>query len=238
MASKTYELVKVPTQFARFPIPQAPIFTVDLGFSSKLEVKLSLDTDNIASGSVTASAEVDGDITLSVGVGCSFTVCGIGVSLAGGGIEGAVELKGTASLTFTASTTAVSASMAAANLKLDMAAYIYFDFPNIDLPGPYDINGSSVAEKIAELHGSLSSRGARIRYELGRVNIFEATTPSYRGSFNVRSGSFSGIAKAGGSWSFRLSPPVKNAFATIKRKLEEAINAFNPSPRLFGYIRL
>lgn len=232
-----YDLVDTGTQTLRMRVPQAPIFTVDLGFSSSLAVELTLDTDNIRSGSVTAAAKVEGDVTLSVGVGVSFTVCGVGVSLAGGGIEGAVELEGNASITFTATTTSISAAMAPATLKLDMAAYIYFDFPDIDLPGPYNIDGEEVAEEIAELHSSLSSRGSRIRYEVGRVNIFQATTPAYRGSFNVGNGRFSGISRAGGRWSFRLSRPAQNAFNTIKIKLEQAINAYIPDC-IFGYVRI
>jgi hypothetical protein len=75
-----------------------------------------------------------------------------------------------------------------------------------------------------------------VLYEVGRIKILEATTPSYRGSFDVARGQFSGVAQTGGNYTFALSQEIKDAFVSLKRHIENGINACLISP--FGPIRI
>ena len=228
MPSKKYQFVDTGRKTARFPIPPAPIFSVSVAFSASLSLTLALDTDDITNARLTARAEVDGAVNLDLGVNCSFSVGPVGISLAGAGIRGAVELSGRASLTFAAAGATVTASMAAVTLTLDMAAYIYFECPTIDL-GVYEIDSDEIAESIASLSSSLSDDGSLVLYEVGRITIMQATTPSYRGSFDAARGQFSGIAQSGGNFTFGLSQEIKDAFVSLKRHIESAINGCIPS---------
>ncbi|MCP4439519.1 MAG: hypothetical protein GY810_11305 [Aureispira sp.] len=187
---------------------------VVVSFWAGLKAELKAKRKNLG---IEASAKVEGSARVGVGISLGFSIPVVGDVSIGGGIEGGPDLTGRASFALAVQGSNLTAIMEPATLDIDMAASIYMDMPSI-IP-------EFVIDYIPSLISALKTRGSRILYPLGSVNILVMKTPMYSLSFNMRRASFS-KGKKMGAYSVDLNPTVKRKIKEVKEAIYEAADNF------------
>lgn len=187
---------------------------VVVSFWAGLKAELEAKRKNLG---IVAFAEIEGSARVGIGISLGFSIPVVGDISVGGGIEGGPDLKGKASFVMAAEGYNLKAIMNPARLDIDMAASIYMDMPSV-VP---DV----VIEYIPELISALETRGSRILYPLGSINILVMKTPMYALSFNIRKAKFSPGKKVG-EYSVDLNPVVKRKIKQVKEAICQAAEKF------------
>lgn len=187
---------------------------VVVSFWAGLEAELKAKRRKLG---IEASAKIEGGAKVGVGISLGFSIPVVGDLSIGGGIEGGPDLTGNASFAMAVEGYNLKAIMNPATLEIDMSASIYMDMPSI-VP-------EFVIEYIPELISALETRGSRILYPLGSINILVMKTPMYALTFNMRRGKFTAGKKAG-EYSVDLNPVVKLKIKQVKNAIYKAADRF------------
>ncbi len=183
-----------------------------LSIQAKMDAKLVSTRKELT---VTATGDVQASADVGVGISVGLTLPAIGGIAIEGGIIGGPRIKATASISLGVKNAVLQGTMNPLRMDIDMTAKLYLELPSAVPEWMIEFAASYVA--------SVTSSGHTLYYELGRLNIFTATTPSYALSFDIVKGKYRYLG-ATGKYNMTINPKVKQYINELKQGVEHAGN--------------
>lgn len=190
-----------------------------LSIQAKMDAKLAATRQALT---VTATGEVKATADIGVGISVGLTLPVIGGITVEGGIIGGPRIIATASISLGVKNAVLQGSMNPVSLNVDMTAKLYLQVPSA-VP-------EWMIEYAADYVASVTSSGHTLYYELGRINIFTATTPSYALSFDIVKGKYRYLG-ATGKYNMTLNPKVKQNINELRQSIQKAGNQIEETAR-------
>lgn len=197
----------------------------DLGVSCGLGANVSVARSGVG---LTLSGAATGDARVALGVGTGVELPFVGGYAIAGGVQGGASVEGSIQFTLEAERSGLKASITPFTFALDMVAELYI---RLEVSGMSESDLEDFFSKLKALSSNIDVSGARITYELGRLNLFEITTKSYSLTFTIERGRYV-YGSSSGNYSAQLNPALVNAIREVIQSIKQAardfLSSFNP----------